>query len=399
MPRIYCQEQNINNIKFLYFPINQIQGDRNFLCDWKFTKENQFWLATTHGLFHFNPKTETWKKFQAEKNNQSSLASNYVLSLCFDPAEPTRYLWVGTDGGGLHKFDIQSERFTRYSIKDGLPNNVIYGIQSDQHGNLWISTNYGLCHFNPRNLEIQNFTSKDGLPGNEFNRTQYFNSDEGKLIFGGVNGWTSIDPENYYKNKKPSRIVINRIKLLNKEIFYNTGDSSESIETYKLPLPIEHCKRLEFQYNHRMISFGFSVLDLTNPSGNRYKYKMDGFNKDWIDAGTTNEATYTNLSSGQYTFRVLGCNSSNVWSELPASIEIIIHPPWWASWWFRICILITVMGGIYLFYQYRLRQALKIQAIRNHIAADLHDEIGSTLSSISLASSLIQQKLNRMNLK
>ncbi|MBK9108446.1 MAG: hypothetical protein IPM92_08745 [Saprospiraceae bacterium] len=143
----------------------------------------------------------------------------------------------------------------------------------------WISTNYGLCQFNPRNLEIQNFTSKDGLPGNEFNRTQYFNSDEGKLIFGGVNGWTSIDPENYYKNKKPSRIVINRIKLLNKEIFYNTGDSSESIETYKLPLPIEHCKRLEFQYNHRMISFGFSVLDLTNPSGNRYKYKMDGFNR------------------------------------------------------------------------------------------------------------------------
>lgn len=393
LPRIYRQEQNINNIKFLYFPINQYQGDRNFICDWKFTEGNQFWLATIHGLFNFNPKTETWKKFQAEKNNQSSLASNYVLSLCFDPVEPTRYLWVGTDGGGLHKFDFQSERFTRYSIKDGLPNNVIYGIQSDQHGNLWISTNYGLCHFNPRNLEIQNFTSKDGLPGNEFNRTQYFNSDEGKLIFGGVNGWTSINPENYYKNKKPSRIVINRIKLLNKEIFYNTGDSSESIETYKLPLPIEHCKRLEFQYNHRMISFGFSVLDLTNPSGNRYKYKMDGFNKDWIDAGTTNEATYTNLSSGQYTFRVFGCNSSNVWSELPASIEIIIHPPWWASWWFRICILITVMGGIYLFYQYRLRQALKIQAIRNHIAADLHDEIGSTLSSISLASSLIQQKI------
>ncbi|MBK8484995.1 MAG: hypothetical protein IPL31_11810 [Saprospiraceae bacterium] len=379
--------------KIHYFPIDYIPSQSRFLYDRKFTADNIFWLATTQGLFQFNPESEQWRKYQSEKNNTASLASNYILSLCFDPEKPSRYLWVGTDGGGLNKFDIQSESFQRYSTKDGLPNNVIYGIQSDQHGNFWMSTNSGLCFLNPRTFEIQNFTSKDGLPGNEFNRTEYFKSTEGIFYFGGINGWVCFDPENYYKNKKPSPVVINKLKILNKDVFYKSTDTISN-DDYRIPAPIEQCKKLVFTYDQRMIAFGFTVMDFTNPKGNRYKYKMEGFNKDWIDAGTSNEATYTNLSPDKYIFKVLGCNSSNVWSLTPATIDIEIRPPWWGSWWFRICMLLTVVSGIYLFYQYRLQQALKLQSLRNRIAADLHDEIGSTLSSISLASSVIQNKLN-----
>jgi signal transduction histidine kinase len=120
---------------------------------------------------------------------------------------------------------------------------------------------------------------------------------------------------------------------------------------------------------------------------------MEGFNDEWIDAGTVPEATYTNLSPGNYTFKVFGCNSANVWSPEPASMAITILPPWWGTWWFRLAVILVIASGIYAFYRYRLQQALKLQHLRNRIASDLHDEIGSTLSSISLAGSVIQRKL------
>lgn len=390
-----CQlNQKSGKIKNYYFPIEYIPNEHRFLSDWHVTANNQFWLATKQGLFLFDPKSGNWKKFQNEHNNDASLSSNSILSLCPDPEEPSRYLWVGTEGGGLNRFDLNGEQFKRLSTKDGLPNNVIYGILSDKHNNLWLSTNSGLCFFNPHTLEMQTFTSKDGLPGNEFNRNASIKSDEDILYFGGVNGWVCFNPENYYKNKKQSGVVINKLKILNKEVFYALTDSIKQKDNYQLPAPIEQCTKLVFNYDQRMITFGFTVMDFTNPDGNRYKYKLERFNNDWIDAGTNNEATYTNLSPGNYVFKVLGCNSMNVWSLTPASIDIEILPPWWETWWFQLFIILSVVSGIYLFYQYRLQQALKLQTLRNRIAADLHDEIGSTLSSISLASSVIQKKLD-----
>ncbi len=379
--RICHLHQKSGKIKNYFFPIEYIHNEHRFLSDWYVTADNQFWLATKQGLFLFDPKKENWKKYQNENNNNASLSSNSILSLCPDPEEPSRYLWVGTEGGGLNRFDIKEERFERFSTKDGLPNNVIYGIQSDKRNNLWISTNSGLCFFNPHTLEMQTFTSKDGLPGNEFNRYQYSKSDEGILYFGGVNGWVCFDPENYYKNKRQSDVVINKLKILNKEVIYGLTDTIKLKDNYHLPAPIERCTKLIFNYDQRMITFGFTTLDFTNPEGNRYKYKMEGFNNDWIDAGTNNEATYTNLSPGNYVFKVLGSNSMNVWSQAPAIIDIEILPPWWKTWWFQLSIILSFVSG------------LKLQTLRNQISADLHDEIGSTLSSISLASSMVLKKI------
>ncbi len=130
----------------------------------------------------------------------------------------------------------------------------------------------------------------------------------------------------------------------------------------------------------------------TQPSKNLYQYKLDGFDDGWIQSGTVHSATYTNLDPGTYTFRVKGSNNDGVWNEKGTSIELVILPPWYMTWWFRALLVVTIMLAAYLFYRYRLQQALKLQIIRNKIASDLHDEIGSNLSSISIFSDVAKEE-------
>jgi signal transduction histidine kinase len=141
-----------------------------------------------------------------------------------------------------------------------------------------------------------------------------------------------------------------------------------------------------------MISFDFVALDFTNPGKNLYQYKLEGFNKGWIDLGTEHSATYTNLDPGTYTLKVKGSNSDGVWNEHGASLQLVILPPWYMTWWFRVVAAIAVIAMLYTFYRYRLQQALKVQVIRNRIAQDLHDEIGSNLSNISIFAEVAEEK-------
>ena len=374
------------------FPIKVLRNEHAFISDWYVDAQNVFWIGTKQGLFSFNPASGAWKTFDTDPLREDALSNGHVLTICPDPKAPAKYLWIGTDGGGLNKLDIATGTFNRYNTANGLPNNVIYAVQSDAHNNLWLSTNLGLSRFDPVTEEVWSFTIKDGLPGNEFNRTEYGKTSNGRLYFSGVEGAVSFDPEDFYDVTTASPIVINRLKLSNKEVQYGAGNNSEINDNYHLTGPLENSQQLTFPYTERMITLGFSLLDFTNPAGNKYRYKLEGFNDEWIDAGDLNEAVFTNLNPGTYKFMVSGRNSNNVWSE-PASLQLIILPPWWATWWFRSGLALLLAAGIYGFYQYRLQQAMKIQYLRNRIAADLHDEIGSTLSSISLAGTVIQHKL------
>ena len=133
-------------------------------------------------------------------------------------------------------------------------------------------------------------------------------------------------------------------------------------------------------------------MDFTVPSKNEYEYKLEGFNHDWISNGTKNEVTFTNLDPGTYTFSVKAANSSGVWNEEGKSLTLVILPPWYMTWWFRIGLGVLVAVIVYAVYRYRINQLMKMQAVRNRIAGDLHDEIGSTLSSISIYSKVVQKR-------
>jgi signal transduction histidine kinase len=359
------------------------------------TTDNKIWLGMRDGgLVTFQPETGTWEHFYHQRDNPHSISDNRILCLFTDPQNPDSILWVGTTNG-LNKMNIRDKTFVRYSTKDGLPNDVIYGILADDQHNFWISTNRGLCRFNPSTLETRTYTKKDGLQHNEFNKGAFLKTQEGTLFFGGVGGLNWFDPEDFYTESAPSTIVINSLKIINQEIEFSRHTQEGSLNN--LGQPIEYTDQIVLNYKDRMISFGFALLDLSLPGQNRYKYYLKGFDDDWIKVNSGHEAIYTNLASGSYTFQVLGQNSEQIWNTVPASIDIKVLPPWWDTWWFTTMIVSLLLLGVYFLYDYRLRQKEKLFLLRERISKDLHDEIGSTLSSISLFGTVAQKKIDQNN--
>lgn len=377
------------DIETYVFPVKSELGASRFVNDWYEEGDGTLWFATRMGVFSLHPDTKQWEHYGRVHGKKGSLSFNQVLCICPDPTEPSRYMWAGTEGGGLNKLDRSTGQCTVYTVEDGLPNNVIYAVQSDKHNNLWISTNNGLCLFDPHTLQIRNFSTSDGLPGNEFNRFQFSRSATGILCFGGVEGTVYFDPEDFYKNNAPAKMVFTQLKLSNKPV---TQHGIAGIpNAYKLPCPIEQARELVFAYDQHLISFDFALLDLSSPAKNKYRYKLEGLNDDWIDNGYNHEVTLTNLAPGSYTLRVAGQNGNGIWSAQEAIMRITIQHPWWGTWWFRIAAVLILLSILYALYRYRLRQALQMERVRNRIAQDLHDEIGSTLSSISLYSAVMEK--------
>ncbi len=176
------------------YPIIQDKDNFDFLQTICQDAGNILWLGTQNGLMRFDEKNATWKYYAQENNDSTSLSNNTVFSLCNDPLQPLRYLWIGTNGGGLNRLDKLTGKFVRYTVDNGLPNNVVYGILPDDNSNLWMSTNKGLSEFNVRNKTFRNFDVNAGLQGNEFDRYAYCKTKDGMLFFGGVNGINFFNP-------------------------------------------------------------------------------------------------------------------------------------------------------------------------------------------------------------
>ncbi len=285
-----------------------------------------FWLGTVDGLLRFDRQTASFKRYRNDPKDASSLSHNIVRAIAEDPFEPDKILWLGTAGGGLNRFDKQTETFTHFTEKDGLPNNVVYAILSDNEGNLWMSTNQGLAKFNPRTHTFKNFDIKDGLQDNEFNSCAYFKSASGELFFGGISGFNAFYPEDVRDNPHAPPVVITDFQIFNKSVSFKNPDSP-------LKKPITETDEIMLSYEHKVFSFEFAALDFTEPSKNQYAYRMDGFDKDWQPAGTNRTVTYTNLDPGRYVFRVKASNNDGVWNNDGVAINITITPPWWQTGW------------------------------------------------------------------
>jgi streptogramin lyase/two-component sensor histidine kinase len=395
--RLFRIKNKSIEIEEFYFPGKLNRLNTRFITDWHFGDGNYLWLATTQGLFSFDTERKRWKKFINNPDDPNSISANSILVIHPD-SKSKNILWIGTEGQGLMLFDTQKGEFRHFDSKAGIPSNVIYSIQEDQKGNFWIGTNNGLYQFNPKTFIGFQFTTEDGLPGNEFNRFQASKSSSGHFYFGGPEGVTIFNPDHFYLNQTPSRLVINELKLQNKMVSYTPGTVAAKGE-YSLTKPLEQCTELVFNQDQRMISLSFALLDHIVPTQNRFKYKLDGYDLDWIDAGNGNEAIYTNLDPGEYVFKVIGLNSKNVWSTEPTQLNVTILPYWWNTVWFKALIVLSFFGLLYYLYRIRVSRIFELEKIRNRIAQDLHDEIGSTLSSISLYSATLQKTAQKLNEK
>lgn len=355
-------------------------------------RNGNIWFATNAGLYCFHMQQKVWTVLLHSDQNHHSLSANQITCLIEDKKK-TGILWVGTAGNGFNKLDLQTLTCERYSDRNGLANNVVNDMQQDNSGRVWISTNQGISCFYYPTKEIINYSQEDGLAGNEFNIGQSAQLKNGQLFFGGVDGITFFNPSEFsIQTKNESKVVFTKLVLLNE-----TVDCIRNPDVLKQAIGL--AQEIVVPYDKNILRFEFSLLQFAPTEKKKYRYFLEGYTKTWIDNGSNNSIAFTNLNPGTYHLRVQGCSSNGIWSTQEAMLKIRILTPWYKSWWFYTLIILSIAALLYLWYRYRLKQSLKMVMMRNVIASDLHDEIGSTISSISLYSDIIEHKIEENNVK
>lgn len=350
--------------------------------------ENYLFIGTFSGLDLLNKKTNKLTKFKRKIDDSLSLGDNQILSLLKDSYEN---IWVGTNSGGLYKFLFYSNQFIQikslfnkrnyqtisvlfedirngiwigafrdgvyilnrtalevsdhYSSEDGLADTGINSFLEDDKRNLWISTDRGLSRLNVLEKKFVNFYKTDGLCSNFFNRGASFKSKTGRMYFGTNAGLVYFHPDSIVIDSIPPQVVIQNISL------FNRPDEKLEYEGF-----ISEIKEITLPYNHNDLHFEYVGLHYGEPLRNQYKYILEGFDKDWIDAGNLRTATYTNLDPGEYVFRVIASNRDGVWNETGASPKVIINPPLWATTWAYLFYLILFGSLLYYIWRMQLRR-------------------------------------------
>ncbi len=326
------------------------------------------WVGTFGGgLNKFDPSTRRFITYKNIPGDGSSLSDDRVMTIYQDLFNN---LWVGTYGGGLHRFNKKTEKFTRFDKKNRPTSSVVYGILEDNNKNLWMSSDNGLFKFNIGTEIFTQYDLHDGLQSLEFSGGAYFKSSKGEMFFGGINGYNYFYPDSVKDNLFVPPVVISKIKIFNEPVI---GERDS----------------LELSYSQNFFSFEFAALDYTNPADNQYAYMMEGLDAVWHYVDSRGRVVnYTNLPPGEYVFRVSGSNNDGVWNNDNAKVFIRIIPPFYKSWWFITSILILASFLIFYLSTVRFRSLLAIEKLKGKLAADLHDNVGSGLTEISILSEL-----------
>lgn len=329
-------------------------------------KNGTYWIGTVDGFANVQlgktPDAELQTQWYYTNSNSNSLNYNHVSCFLDDPAN-SNYLWIGTKGGGLNRLEKSTGNFFHLTVKNGLPDNVVYGLLKDDAGNIWGSTNKGIfCLSNSKkdNIEswaFRNFTKEDGLQDNEFNTNAYKKMPNGNLAFGGVNGLNIFNPKEILaKNFKP-QVFITNILIGNLPVLPND-------ETGVLKNSIEQTPSITLNHLQDILTLEFSSLDFTAPNQNKYRYQLEGIDKDWVESGTRRTATYLHLPSGSYVFKVQGSNSQGQWSDKIVELKIKVNPPWWRTWWAYLVYVLLAGWGIRSYFKFKVNKA-KLQSQLN----------------------------------
>ncbi|WJG08504.1 ligand-binding sensor domain-containing diguanylate cyclase [Aliiglaciecola sp. LCG003] len=318
------------------------------------------WVGTWGGgLNIFNPTTATAMRIKSDQGSPNELGSNEIWSIFEDSKDN---IWIGTRGGGVVKLSAENRKvgnfqFERISRYEGLPSSNVFGILEDSSGLLWLSTNRGLTKLDPETKELLNFDSSHGLQGNEFNAGAYYQSADGKLYFGGTNGVTSFFPEKISPNKHIPPVVLTKFQKLNEVFSIDASGNDHS--------------NIQISHKDYLIAFEFAGLDFASPSNNRYLYKLEGFDNNWIEAGDIRKATYTNLPAGQYLFRVKASNNDGIWNEQGVDVALTVLPAPWYSWWAYTIYAGFALGLLYWIYRSYLNKLEKEANYRQELELEV----------------------------
>lgn len=284
---------------------------------------HSIWVTTSaNGLIRFDKRTRRYQ-FIYFKAHQRGETEEQLLDIHQDTTHPD-WLWI-SGYQGLVRFNKRTGRYRRFTIAQGLPNNTVYSILPDRQGYLWLSTNRGLCRFHSVTHTARTFGLSDGLPGEEFNRFHRAHLPDGRLAFGGVEGWVLFDPAQIKEDTTKPTVAITGLKINNQPV-------DPIGRPTRLPQLFNSLTDLPLNYDQNYLTVDFAALHYHQPDRVTYRYQLEGYDADWT---ITNQptASYTKLPPGQYTLRVNAANTSGQWSREVRKLSIGIRPPPWASPW------------------------------------------------------------------
>jgi signal transduction histidine kinase/ligand-binding sensor domain-containing protein len=386
-------------------------------------KSNNIWIGTWgSGLFRLNLSDSTLQNFHPKDEYNSSF--NSLTAVCITQ-DYQGNLWFGTQGDGvlfLAKDKIDNPKFTNYNSTDGIPGDLIMGIAASDTNDVWISTQAGLASFNYKTESFTSYGLHDGIEQVEFNLGSILKASEDNLYFGSLEGVYVTNRNSFRIKQKNFNTVLTDIRILNNPVKF-----------FSKEYPSTEYEKLELSYNQNFISFEFAPLNFSNNANVICEYMIEKVDNNWVSDEGRRFASYTDLSPGRYKFIVRSFDAENNLINSFSSIEITIHPPVWATWYAYTFYGLLFLSALLLIRKYELEKRVKKvkerlrrnkeeseikemklkaetaelkakaleqqkeiekQKIRIRIAQDLHDEIGSNLSSISLMSELIQEDEN-----
>lgn len=377
-----------------------------------------FWTAGEHNLFTFDPVARRMRAFRDNKGNMPfdqlpcwslvikgdwlwagsakglykvNTITKEVIKLSIHPVleygindifmDGDSSCWISTSGGGIIHYNEHTGYVKQYTNREGLSNNTVCGLLQDDKNDLWISTYAGLSHLNRQTGQFTNFYAKDGLNTDEFNRKAFSRLADGRMIFGGLNGYMILNPRDAFKSNIPVTLLLTRFSKLNSK-----GETHETI------FDVTGLKKVVIDPGDKFFSFSFTLSDMYDPAGNRYFYQLEGVDKVWHPLGNQPFISFNALMPGRYTLRVKGNAGKGSASINEIAVGILVKRVFYKTTWFMVLAVLAATTIIYLVVRYRINQVKKIQYLRTRIASDLHDDVGSSLVRITVLADAIKRE-------
>ncbi len=340
----------------------------------------RIWSGTDGGgLSVLDPASGRFTTLRHTLGDPRSLGADTVYALYIDSQDT---VWIGTRGGGLDRATAAAGgsgiQLTNVSKANGLPNDTIYGILPDAAGRLWLSTNHGLACFDPLTGAVRSYYRSHGLQADEFNFGAHYRARDGRLLFGGANGYNAFHPERLQGGAAAPQVALTAI--------LKGGLPMRADAVY------DRLRDLHLGYRDDVITFEFAALDFATPAANAFRYQLEGFDKSWIEAGARRSATYTHLPSGRYTLRVAAANADGVWNPKGLALTLEVAPPPWKSWW---AYTIYAALGALLLSALLLRQR-RAQTRAAHYRRRLEREVADRTSELAERNGALEQAYTKL---
>lgn len=333
---------------------------------------NTLWAGTNKGLFRIDKETGSIRHYHL--NSVPYLSNDEIL--CIEP-DGDQTLWLSTRGGGLMKYNIKNDVITYYNVAEGLTSDIVYAVI--RHGKyLWLSTENGICRFDPATSLTKGYYEKEGISNNEFNTAAYFKASDGRIYFGGIDGVTAFYPQDLEDKHFRGRILLTSLKRGDEEMLAAIS-------------PADH-HAIELDYDNRNLTIQASLLDYYNSADNRFFYRIKEQDDHWISLGNQNILRISQLPAGKHEIEMHGKNMNEQQSVNTLTIHVRVAQVFYKQAWFIAAIVVATFLIIYLFFRQREKQLVRMQQLRTKIASDLHDDVGSMLTRVSILTEVLKHK-------